>query len=659
MLHRASTAAILLLAVSACGEDKSGPAAADSAAELRRYSAETFYSSIEFRLAEQHAFSADGSRLLVSSDESGVFNAWSIDIAGGERTPLTASTTNAIYALSWFPGDDRVLLTGDVGGNEHNSVFVRETDGTLHDLAPPGDREIAGQQSGLRFLSWRDDGAAFFLTSTERDPHLADLWRYDATSLERELLFRNSRELPFPTRGFRISGDGRWLALDFHHTRYKFDIYLVDLASEDRAPRRILGATGDAEAVYTAMGFAPDSRQLIFATDEAGEFLEARTFDLASGEIATLASAGWDIRHAGFSPDGRYRVVRINADGRSETAIVDLATGMDILPPDLPPGQIASVRFDAAGGKLALLLERDTAPADLHIVELATATSRRLARALDPAIDEAELVASEAVRFASPDGTTVPGLLYKPREADAARKVPAMVLIHGGPGYQSRQGYNPTIQHLVNHGYAIYAINNRGSDGYGKTFRMADRRRHGEVDLGDVLASRTFLESFPWIDPDRIGVMGGSYGGYLAVAAMTFAPQTFDLAIDIFGVTNWIHMLQSGPYRLPRQAAAFDELGHPVEDAERLRRISPFFHSHNIARPMLVVQGSNDVRVPKVQTDSFVEVARANGVEIDYIVFEGEGHGFRRRDNRIRASQAYLDFLDRHFRAPASQEETE
>lgn len=241
-------------------------------------------------------------------------------------------------------------------------------------------------------------------------------------------------------------------------------------------------------------------------------------------------------------------------------------------------------------------------------------------------------------------------MLYRPHGAEADAPVPAMVWIHGGPGAQSLAQYNMDIQYLVNQGYAVFAINNRGSRGYGKTFREMDRRRHGEADLGDVIASRGFLESIPWIDSQKIGVMGRSYGGYLTLAAVTFHPDVFDVAINIVGFSDYIKNITEGAWRLPRLGAAYDEVGHPERDAERLKRISPLFQADRIAVPMLVLAGANDVRVPVAQNDQLVAAARANGADVTYIVFADEGHGFRKKNNRITALQAYKTFLDTHLK---------
>ncbi len=658
---------MLALALAGCGEREPSPeVTADSTPDAQPtvYDAEEFFETVTYRLSHGggHAFSADGTRLLVNSDITGVFNAWTVELESAEFEALSDSGNNAIFAVSWFPDDDRVLLTGDVGGNEHNSVFVREPDGTLHDLLPPGDYEVAGQQSGLRFEAWQADGKAFFLTSTERDPQVADLYRYDAETYEREMVFLNTRELPFPTRGFHVSPDGRWLSLDFHHTRYDFDIYRVDLHSEDREPELVL-TSPDTEIVHRGMGFTPDSSKLIYGTDEHGEFFHAWTLDLESGATEALVEGDWDITQTRtnldyglyFSPDRRYRMAIFNADARNAVTLVDTQEDKEVDLSFLPAGMLSQPRFAPDGRRFAIQFERDTRPTDLYLVDLERRDDRdnnrydyrRLTEALNPAIAQDDLVQSEVVRFSSYDGLEIPGLLYRPHQASAETPVPAMVWIHGGPGAQSRQGYSPVIQFLVNHGYAIYAINNRGSKGYGKTFREADRRAHGRADLGDVVASRGFLEQIDWIDGERIGVMGGSYGGYLTLAAMTFEPEVFDVGISIVGFSDYASNIARGGWRLPRLPAAWDEMGHPERDAEFLRAKSPLYFAERIEKPLFVAAGANDVRVTIDQNDRLVEAAGAAGAHVEYLVFEDEGHGFRKRVNRIAAAEAYLDFLDR------------
>ena len=605
-----------------------------------RYSARAFYETTNYDLAppEGRAFSPDGRSLLISSDRTGVYNAWALPLDGTPPQPLTHSGDDAVFAVSWFPDDDRTLYTADNGGDELNHVFVREADGGVRDLTP-------GDELKASFFKWSEDGSSFLILSTERDQENFDLYRYAASDYERELLYENT--------GFEIadlSPDGRWLALDKPRTSADSDIYLVDLGSEQRTPVLITAHSGN--IAHGTYAFTPDNRYLVYGTNEHGEFMQAWRYDLQNGARSTLIEAPWDVSYVSYSPSGRYRVSAINADATTRLTLHDTDTGSDLDLPALPPGNPGSVRFSADETALALIVNADDSPPNIHLVDLVGGTSRQLTQALNPEIDPSHLVRGEVVRYPSFDGLDIPSILYRPQGATAQRPAPALVLVHGGPGGQSRTGYDAEIQHLVNHGYAVLAANNRGSSGYGKTFYHMDDRRHGEEDLRDIVHARTYLASLDWIDGARVGVIGGSYGGFMVAAALAFHPQAFDAGIDIFGVTNWVRTLQSiPPWWSSFREALYDEMGDPATDAERHRRISPLFHAQQIARPLLVVQGANDPRVLQVESDELVAAVRANGVPVEYLVFPDEGHGFRKRENRIAASEAYVRFLDRHLRA--------
>jgi len=646
-----SLAAAASLLAACQTQDNPAPASNDAAsvsaqaaplvqpAALPLYDAKTFFETTSYGLPSGagYTFFPDGKSLLVTSDESGVFNAYRINIADGAVTPLTTSTTNAVFAVSVFPDDERVLYTFDGGGNELNHVYVLEPGGTAHDLTP-GDKLKAG------FLGWSSDGGSFYLTSNERNPAFFDVYRYNSDGFARTLIFKNT--------GFSvdaISPDGRWLALTRNNSSADSDIFLVDLRSEDKTPQRI--SAHDGNVSFGVYGFSADSKALEYSTNANGEFTQAWSHALSSGENTPLVQAAWDVSFTSQSPSGRYRVTGINADARTKVTLRDATSGDEIALPALPPGDMRNIRFSGDENRIAFLLNADTSPSNVHVVDLNAGTDKALTSALNPAIDRAVLVDSQVVRYASFDGLKIPGILYRPKGSDAAHKAPAIVLVHGGPGGQSRTGYRALVQHLVNHGYAVLAANNRGSSGYGKTFFHMDDRHHGEVDLQDIIYARKYLEGLDWVDGAHVAVMGGSYGGYMVAAALAFAPDAFNAGIDIFGVTNWVRTLKSiPPWWGSFKKSLYDEMGDPAVDEERLRRISPLFHAQNITRPLLVVQGVNDPRVLKVESDELVQKVRANGVPVEYLVFPDEGHGFRSRKNRIAASEAYVTFLDQYLK---------
>jgi dipeptidyl aminopeptidase/acylaminoacyl peptidase len=612
--------------------------AAEPAPELG-HSAEVFFNTTSFGMASSAglAISSSTGEILISSDETGVFNAFALNPETGERRQLTMSTTDATFAVSWFPDGERFLVTADSGGDELNHIYVGDGSGELIDLTP-------GENVKASFMGWSADRSQLWISTNERDPAAFDLYAYDAESFERTLVFENTTALQMSD----ISRDGRWLALDRPRTSADSDILLADLSTGGDP---VLITEHEGNIAYGTYSFTPDSAGLIYATNEFGEWNQAWRYNLESGERSALIEADWDVMYVGYSPSGRYQVSAVNADGFTDVTVTDTQSGEDIaLPDSVPAGDLSSVRFNADETLMAFLVVSSVSPANVHVVDLTSGAHRQLTEALNPELHPRDLVEAEVVRFESFDGLTIPGIMYRPHNASADNPVPALVWVHGGPGGQSRAGYSATIQHLVNNGYAVYAANNRGSSGYGKTFYHMDDRRHGEEDLRDIVAAGDYMRSLDWVRDDAVGVIGGSYGGYITAAALTFHPEEFDVGINIFGVTNWVRTLESiPPWWESFREALYDEMGDPATDAERHRAISPLFHADQIVKPMLVIQGANDPRVLQVESDELVAAARENGAIVEYVLFPDEGHGFRRRENRITASNAYLDFLEEHL----------
>ena len=602
------------------------------------YTAAQFYETTSYGLASGSglAFSPDGQSILISSDATGVFNAYALPVAGGAPVAISTSTTNATYAESYFPNDGRVLLTADGGGDELTHVFVRELDGTVRDLTP-GDKVKAD------LVGFSADGKTFWVTSNARDASVFDLYAYATDGYDSRMIFQNPGMFVSA-----VSPHGRWVALSKPITSANSDVYLVDLQAASE-PVLITEHTGD--VAFDVYGFTRDSQSVVLATNENGEWNQAWTHDLATGERKPLIQAEWDVSNVSYSPSGRYQVSSLNADASTELTILDTSTGNPVTLTGVPDGDIGGVRFSADESRMAFTLSSDTSPNDIFVADLTTGAATRLTTALNPAITETDLVEASIVRYAGEGGVQVPGVLYRPKGASAENPAPAIVLVHGGPGGQSRRGYSAMIQHLVNHGYAVLAANNRGSSGYGKTFFHMDDKQHGEADLRDIVAGGQWLRDQDWVADDQVAVMGGSYGGYMTAAALAFHPEAFEAGVNIFGVTNWVRTLESiPPWWGAQKDALYDEMGDPATDAERHRRISPLFHADKITRPMLVVQGANDPRVLQVESDELVAAVKANDVPVEYVLFPDEGHGFQRRENRITAQDAYLGFLNQYVR---------
>ena len=615
----------------------SGAKAAATKTETKRaakpYTIEQFMATTSIRGA---SFSQDERRILFSSNATGIFNVYSISVDGGEPVALTASTVDSHYAVGYFRNDDRVLFTRDQGGNENFHLIVRELDGTERDLTP-GDKVKAD------FTGWAADGNAFFVSTNERDPRFIDVYRYDAKTYARTLIYKNDNGMAV----FNVSGDGRWIALGKTNTTADSDVYLHD--TQDQSTKHLTPHQG--VAAFSASGFDPASRTLLLLSNEGAEFQRLLSYDLASGKTSELEKADWDIDYSSYSRDGRYRVTGVNADASLELRIVQTADGKPVTLPRLPGGELRGVSFSRTSQRMAFYLNGDRSPSNLFVYDFGTKQARQLTRSLSRDIDPEELVEARIVRFKSFDGMVIPSVYYEPKDASPTNKVPAIVLVHGGPGGQTTRGYSAMIQYLVNHGYAVLGINNRGSSGYGKTFFTADDGKHGREPLWDCIEAKTYLAATGVIDPERIGIAGGSYGGYMTLAAMAFRPEAFKVGIDIFGVSNWLRTLESiPPYWESFRKALYLEIGDPVKDKDFLIATSPLFHAKEIRKPLLVIQGKNDPRVIKPESDEIVEAVKKNGVPVEYVVFDDEGHGFSKKKNQIEANRRMLAFLDQYLK---------
>jgi len=599
---------------------------------VKRYTIEQFMATTSLTGA---SFSKDEKQILFSSNESGIFNAYTVPVGGGKPRALTASKTDSTYAVGYFYNDDRILFTRDGGGDEQNHLYVRELDGSARDLTP-------GDKLKASFAGWKPDGSGFYVVTNERDPKFFDLYLYDAATYARTMVYKNDSGMNVSS----ISRDGNWLAFNKPATTSDSDVYVYNVQA-----REMKHVTPHKEpASHSAETFDPASKRLLFTSNADGEFARIKAYDLASGATSDVEKADWDLLGTGYSRNGRHRVSMVNRDGSIEVRLYDDA-GNPVALPKLPGGEMRQVTFSASGNLMAFYLNGDRSPSNLYVHDFRNGKTAQLTRSLNPEIDPNDLVEAEVVRFKSFDGMAIPSIYYRPKGASPTAKVPAVVFVHGGPGGQTMRGYSAQIQYLVNHGYAVLGINNRGSSGYGKTFFRADDRKHGMEPLWDCVEAKTWLASQGDIDPERIGIMGGSYGGYMTLAALAFRPEAFKVGIDIFGVSNWVRTLESiPPYWEAQRKALYDEIGDPVKDKEFLVATSPLFHAHHIRKPLMVIQGANDPRVIKAESDEIVEAVRKNKVEVEYVVFDDEGHGFSKKKNAAVANAKILAFLDKHLK---------
>jgi len=600
--------------------------------EIQQYTIEQF---MDNEAVGGGSFSADKSNLLVSSNRSGVYNMYTIPTKGGEMAAITQSDSTSIRAQSYFPNDNRMLFSADGNGDEINHLFVRELDGTIKDITPEKGTKAS-------FYGWSEDDKYLYFGSNKRNPRYFDTYKISIEDYSSEMIYQDDSGLSFSG----MSNDENYFTLTKSLNTNDGDLFLYNVKTKEMIK------VNDNQSANTAQDFSKDNSTFYYTTDDGAEFSYLMSYDLSTKEKKKVIEKSWDIAGSGFTSEGNYMVVYVNEDGKNAIEVLDTKTMSPIELPDFGEKSITSVSFSDDEKWMRMYVGGSNTPSDLYTYNLETKEQHKLTNVLNDAIDAEDLVTAKVVRFKSFDGTEIPAIYYLPHQANSENKVPAMVWVHGGPGGQTRQGFSSLIQYMVNHGYAVLAVNNRGSSGYGKTFFQMDDKNHGEKDLQDCVEGKNWLAMQAEIDGDKIGIIGGSYGGYMTMAALTYTPEEFDVGVNLFGVTNWMRTLKSiPPYWESFRESLYLELGDPYSaDSVRLKRISPLFHTENVTKPLIVLQGSKDPRVLQVESDEIVAGVRKNGVPVEYVLFEDEGHGFVKKENQIESYSRILKFLDKHLK---------
>ena len=577
------------------------------------------------------SFSPDQSKLLVSSNRSGIYNMYTVAVEGGEFMPVSASDTSSVFAISYFPKDERMLFTMDNNGDEIDHIYIRNIDGTHKDLTPDTGAKAS-------FYGWTKAKNSFLYTSNKRDKRYTDLYEMDLETFTPTSMYKNEDGYYIGP----ISDDKNLILLIKPINTNDSDLFLYN--RKEKSMTKI----NQNQSANSGEDFSPDGNSLYYTTDDGAEFAYLMKYNIKDKTYEKVMERKWDISGSYFTENGTFQVTYINQDAKNVIEVMEVATGKNIELPTFDSMDITDVRFSDDEKLMRFYAGGSQTPSNLYVYNLDTKKQNQLTHVLNNEIQGQDLVTAEVIRYTSFDGVEIPAIYYKPHQATADKKVPALVWVHGGPGGQSRQNFSSFIQYLVNHGYAVLAVNNRGSSGYGKSFYQMDDLNHGDKDLKDCVEGKNWLANQPEIDASKIGIIGGSYGGYMTMAALTFTPEEFAVGVNLFGVTNWIRTLRSiPPWWEAQKEALYKELGDPNSaDSVRLRQISPLFHTDKVTKPLIVLQGSQDPRVLQVESDEIVAGVKKNGVPVEYVLFEDEGHGFVKKENQITAYGKVLEFLD-------------
>ena len=586
------------------------------------------------------SYSPDGSRVAYRSNSPGVPQVYVVDANGGEPRQLT-DTGGVIYGLRWRPGHEEVLYIADDGGDEQFQLH-------LVDATSGASRGLASAPLVIHnFGAWSADGRLASYASNKRERAFFDVHVLDVDSGDERLVLQQDGM----NSAGRFSPDGRHLLISRPNldTTADNDLYLADLeAGDGEEPRRLTEHGGVAQ--WLSAHVHP-SGAVLALSDEDREFIGLQRIDLETGAREFLLTPEWDIEALGVAPGGGRLSVVINEDGYSRLEVHEVTSdarlGEAVSVPELPRGVISGLSWRPDGGALAFTFQGPRHLADVWIADLEASEAHQLTRSATHGVPVDSFPEPRLIRFPSFDGRQIPAFFYIPEDPRDG-PVPCMIYVHGGPESQSRPtlwaSSTAPLFYLLTQGVALLVTNVRGSTGYGKEYAHADDVERRTDSVRDLVAAVDWLGSTGEVDARRIGVLGGSYGGYMVLAAITEAPERWAAAVDLFGIADFETFLKfTGAWRRKQRAAEYGE------DPRFLRTISPIHKADRIRAPLLVIQGDHDVRVPQEESEQIVETVRRNEGIVEYIVFPDEGHGIQRLPHRLELGRRTVAFLEEHL----------
>jgi dipeptidyl aminopeptidase/acylaminoacyl peptidase len=546
------------------------------------------------------------------------------DPIAGVRAPQVGSGT-------------RFAFLKDQGGDENAQLYLYTGTGSIRPLTEGRSRHGSPV--------WSNDGKRVAFYGNERDGVSCDIYvaDVDAGSAPR-LVYAGQRDTWYP---LDWSLDDRRLLLQKYVSINESYLYVADIEAGTVTPVDTSGR----KAGVSAAKFSPDGRGIYLVSDEDGEFGQLHYLDPVTHASRNITEhIPWDIDLFDVSVDGRFIAYVVNEDGRSRLTVLDTAQKLDLAPAGLPEGLIVNLRFDHAGHRLALSVESPQAPRDVYVYDLGRNALERWTHSEAGPVDTGTFVPAELVRYPTWDRVNgkprmLSAFVYRPRTPGPH---PVVVDIHGGPEAQYRAGWDPFTQYLVNDlGYAVIAPNVRGSSGYGKSFLKLDNAALREDAVKDIGSLLVWIGLQPVFDRDRVVVMGGSYGGFMSLASLAAYGDRLRGGVDVVGISNFVTFLSNtAPYRQDLRRAEYGDERDPNMRAF-LNRISPLNNAASIRRPLLVVAGLNDPRVPASESQQMVWRIRSNGGEVWYLAAKDEGHGFRKKSNRDVYLQTVAQFLQK------------
>jgi dipeptidyl aminopeptidase/acylaminoacyl peptidase len=582
------------------------------------------------------SFSPDGTRLAFVSNLNGIPQVWTISSTGGFPALVTAFD-DPVGFVTWSPDGKWLAFNVAPGGGFNEQIYIVRPDGSEMRRLTEGGKEN-------NFLGdWTPDGRAVYFSSNRRNSSSTDSYLIDTVSGQMRMVAEN--------RGVgginAVSRDGHYTVVSRLINRGDNNLYFVNLSDGKEA----LLTPHDGQGSFFGATFAPDGRTVYFASNKDRDliaFARVKIDDKGQPGPVEVLAARDDAELSGSEMNEQGTMIALvwNVGGRSQLSFYDVHNNKLILGPKLPAEIVGAMDFSRDGQRLAMVLSGAAAPQDIWVLDMRTDQFTQLTHSPHAGVDLTKMARPELVRYNAHDGLELSGWLYRPHGAKGPG--PIVLSFHGGPERQELPGFSSTYQALLANGIGVFAPNVRGSSGFGKKFVNLDNGALRENAVRDIKASVDYVVKAGVADPRRIGIMGGSYGGYMVMMGLTAYPELFAAGANLYGIVNFETFFKNTQ---PWMASISKiEYGNPETEAEMLRQLSPIHRIDRIKSPTIVLHGANDTNVPVIEAEQVVESLKRHNVPVEYVLFPDEGHGWRKTPNRIRSTVAIVRFFETHLK---------
>src|SRR4030095_1862755 len=606
----------------------------------QQYSIEQY---LNIRGAGSPQYSHDDKRIYFTMNVTGTNQVWMTDKPGSWPTQVTFFQ-DRVSGYYCNPEKDLILVEKDEGGSEYNQFYLISGDGTTSE-------KITGVKPKVLygFGSWSDDGTFFTYYSNERSPYFYDIFTYDVSKKSRTMVF-SSDHSNYPSV---ISPDGKSLVIKRSYSSSDDDLYLLDLKTNTSE----LITTHDnfnEPAEFSGVSFDAEGDKIYYISNNNSDFYRLNVYNIESKETENVKipllreNKSHDVSSAVFSGNKTKMAVIINDEGYDRLFVFDFNKNAEIsIPSQLKSTSITALRFSNDSRKLIVGINSASNPSVLYQWDLGSNNVDKITNPTLAGINPESFVEPALIKYPSFDGLEVPAFIYMPKVKES-KKVPCIISIHGGPEGQATYGFAPIYQYFLNSGYAIAEPNVRGSTGYGKKYASMDDVKNRENSVKDIAYLVEYLKSRGDIDPGKIAVYGGSYGGYMVLARLTLYPELFSAGVYIVGIGNFVSFMQNtADYRRKNRES---EYGSLENDYDFLQSISPITKVDKIKAPLMIIHGRNDPRVPVGEAEQMYKAITERGGTAEILIYEDEGHGIAKLKNRLDAYPKMVRFLDKYVR---------